>query len=85
MLVGKKISFNHTVKCEPYKSKDDKRYLETKKIVIDNAEVIDKYRGSTHSLDNDRGLVPLGLVDFYLVSKDDDLYHVLPKDIIKIY
>ena len=84
MLVGKKISFNHTQKCETYVK--DGKYLDTEVVVINSAEVIDKYRRSTHPLDKDRGLVPLGLVDFYLVSDSEGkLYHVLPKDIIQIY
>ena len=58
MLVGKKISF---------------KQLQTMEGVIDNAEIIDKYRGYGH-------------VDFYLVSDSEGkLYHVLPKDIIQIY
>jgi len=82
MLEGKKISFKHTQKCEPYA--ENGQYLTTKEVVIHDGLVIDKYRGSANGIDSNRGLMPLALIDYYLVSKDYALYHVLPKDIIGI-
>lgn len=86
MLVGKSISFKHTEKCEPYESEDGKRWLSTKEVVIVGGIVIDKYRGSFQGLDAIRDVFNYALVDFYLVSDSEGvLYHVLPKDITKIW
>jgi hypothetical protein len=84
MLEGRKISFKHTQKCEPYKSEDGKQYLETKEVVIHDGLVIDKYRGTPHKIDGVRDVWNYALVDFYLVLVNHELYHVLPTDIVGI-
>lgn len=84
MLVGRRIDFKHIQICEPYK--EDGKYETTKEVIINGGTVIDKYRGTPHKIDGIRDVWNYALVDFYLVKGSDcELYHVLPKDIVKIY
>lgn len=79
-MVGRKISFKHTEKCETYLKNG--QYFNTEVVIIEDGTVIDKYRGSFQKLNDTRDIFNYAFVDFYLVSKKGVLYHVLPTDVI---
>ena len=82
-MIGRTVYFRVEVKVKEYI--ENGCYKNTKSVVKVGV-VLDKYRGSAQDINPIRDVFNYALVDFYLISVDEDLYlyHVLPKDIIRI-
>ncbi len=82
-MINNIVNFIASVECDQYVNTHGV-WVNTKEVVIEGGLILDKYRGSANGIAQIRDIFAYPLVDFYLIKKDDDLYHVLPTKIVKI-
>lgn len=79
---GRKVYFKTEIVVPEYVENGQHK---NSKIVEKTGVILDKYRGSVHKIELTRDIFNYVIVDFYLINGGDtNLYHVLPKDVIKV-